>query len=231
MPEQPVRDELDQGATLLELAERCEKATGPDRVLDGDIAEALGFRVKNVAHQVIYTHAGLPGSTSPLRYTASIDAAMTLVPEGAEWSLDSAGVYAVVNHKPGAAATPAIALCIAALKARAERSIPRDALAECDGSEINPSNYGHDDVCNLNERYCAAFQVAERAIEALATLSPPASPQGVEGLREALEPFAKAFDDIDAGKGVWIEKPINDDGSLMIEHFRRARAALSGDLI
>jgi len=63
------------------------------------------------------------------RYTASIDAAMTLVPEGSEWNIEKwakNGVY--TKHAkasawvPGAerayAVTPAIALCIAALRAQ-----------------------------------------------------------------------------------------------------------------
>ena len=61
-------------------------------------------------------------------YTTSIDAALTLVPEGwvvshAYWGRDKSafcltkevGIYTEGQH---AAATPALALCIAALKAR-----------------------------------------------------------------------------------------------------------------
>jgi hypothetical protein len=33
-------------ATLLALADRCEQAAGPDRVLDSDIAYALGWTFK-----------------------------------------------------------------------------------------------------------------------------------------------------------------------------------------
>ena len=59
---------------LLQLAERCENATGPDRELDCDIhAKLVGAPHR---HQI--------PSTWPL-YTASLDAAMQLVPEG--WRL------------------------------------------------------------------------------------------------------------------------------------------------
>lgn len=49
----------------------------------------------------------------------------------------------------------------------------------------------------------------------------------VDEMREGLEPFAKAYDEIADGKAVWIERPINDDGSLMIQHFRQARALIT----
>jgi hypothetical protein len=49
-------------------------------------------------------------------YTASIDAALTLVPEGAGFAL--MGRAAKVGRETSKGATTAIALCIAALKAR-----------------------------------------------------------------------------------------------------------------
>jgi len=67
----------------------------------------------------------------PLPYTASIDAALTLVPEGCGWEIynttcDQPKVWAKVYGWPGCdeaaranATTPALALCIAALRARA----------------------------------------------------------------------------------------------------------------
>lgn len=65
------------------------------------------------------------GQTRTQPYTASIDAAMTLVPEGWSWSLfgpdNQACLVNPENPSQAAtcdAATPAIALCIAALKAR-----------------------------------------------------------------------------------------------------------------
>jgi hypothetical protein len=106
--------------TLLELAERCEKATGPDDALDWAAAEAIGCA------------PGLP-------YSASLDAAMTLVPDGYEWGCGSWGnpdtdgpwAWCATRQQSadndldyGKAATPALALCAAALKARAAECVP-----------------------------------------------------------------------------------------------------------
>lgn len=61
---------------LLALAERVERATGADRELDGDIFCALGLA------QLI--EGAFDAYRAPA-YTASLDAALTLVPEG--WSI------------------------------------------------------------------------------------------------------------------------------------------------
>lgn len=98
---------------LEQLAARVEAATGPDYALEFDIARTL----KRAAHP-------------PKNYTASLDAAMSLVPEGATWELDcgteqsTATVFAPIADEPGwvtdapaQAATPALALVAAALRA------------------------------------------------------------------------------------------------------------------
>ena len=101
-----------------DLIRKLEAATGPDRSLD----------------EAIFVIAKYEPSEKLPAYTASIDAALTLVPEG--WlryvADDENGVHACVWQKrmpwqggkiqAGClkAATPAIALCIAALKARAQ---------------------------------------------------------------------------------------------------------------
>ena len=123
--------------TREELIAALETTTGPDRLSDAAIARSQGW----VERERVYgsgweTPTGRFVSWHELpRYTASIDAALTLVPEGWRWSLDwtqrsgyqdcgRADLYA-----PGSgiqppdvcdvyAATPAIALCIAALKAQ-----------------------------------------------------------------------------------------------------------------
>jgi hypothetical protein len=94
---------------LASLIERLRAATGPDRELDNAIYEA--FR-------------GLNG-VAKLRYTGSLDAAMTLVPSDRNWSVRRIGVkfagLVETGTDSGAAfvtSTPAIALCIAALLAR-----------------------------------------------------------------------------------------------------------------
>jgi hypothetical protein len=137
-------------ANLLELAERCEAATGPDRDIDLAIFEACGWVRKGGFWSGEYWERGgrriwLTDKRLPAP-TASLDAAMTLVPEENDsWSLmkwpqdgkptfratvswtvksshkNASGPY--VMHKPhlrrAEAATPALALCAAALRARA----------------------------------------------------------------------------------------------------------------
>lgn len=53
-------------------------------------------------------------------YTRWIDSALTLVPPGMTWSVTSSEAWVATSHYQwfGTAATPALALCIAALRAR-----------------------------------------------------------------------------------------------------------------
>lgn len=103
--------------TLTELADRCERAVGPDRELDQDI------------HEIVVIRSALSGTIYPYskKYTASIDAAMTLVPD--QWNVSLRGFgqswNVVMNDmKTGPmqqsfshASTPALAICAAALRA------------------------------------------------------------------------------------------------------------------
>lgn len=111
-------------AELLALAERVEAATGPDRALEEEIdliALDLGWRAER--KEVPFD--------AP-RYTSSIDAAVSLVPDGWAWQVNSHGtalcwpntldgpkraVKGFSLHDDG---TPANALAAAALRARAE---------------------------------------------------------------------------------------------------------------
>jgi hypothetical protein len=108
---------------LLDLAERCEKAEGPDRKLNRDIAQAVEGEV--------YPAWSIFNSS---RYTASVDAALTLVPEGYLLGLtnvadgaapDFSKATALVARlpdeqtQPAVAASMALAICAAALRARA----------------------------------------------------------------------------------------------------------------
>ena len=108
--------------TLLALADRAEKATGPDRPISWDIWEELG---KPAIDQ------GSRDGSAPA-YTASIDAAMTLVPEGWEPIIDCRRTVEVqletIAVDPETldprkvyvtGVTPALALCAAALRALA----------------------------------------------------------------------------------------------------------------
>lgn len=100
--------------TLLALAARVEAAAGADRALD----RAIAMAAMPPERRGMYVRR---------HYTASLDAAETLVPAG--WTgmvhLDGkAGLYRD-DREPtidGSAATPALALTAAALRARAEEA-------------------------------------------------------------------------------------------------------------
>lgn len=106
---------------MSDLIERLEKATGPDRQLDAAISEAL----TGIPEKIAFEHPNFV----PPRYTASIDAALTLVP-GSMVSLrfqrtgQTWGCY--LNGRDTNATAPAIALCIAALRARTAEEQIRD---------------------------------------------------------------------------------------------------------
>jgi hypothetical protein len=111
--------------TLLALAERCEQAAGPDRELDAEIALAAGWERKwndsDKPHGWYWRRGDYSWTAEmegiPPNYTASLDAAVTLVPEGCGWMV--MGNAAKVGRWPSRGATPALALCAAALRARA----------------------------------------------------------------------------------------------------------------
>ena len=114
--------------SALELIERLEKAAGPDRDLDGAI-----YRSLHASHDDAWPHwTTVQRDEIVLHYTASIDAAVTLVPfaedKATHWGVElDRGFEAWVSRNnvssghwlhQGFGSTPAIALCIAALKAR-----------------------------------------------------------------------------------------------------------------
>lgn len=69
-------------SALLDLAARCEAAKGPDRKLEG----AICLAVRGLGAESPYWQ-GVVRNPVP-NYTGSLDAAMTLVPEGAGYNLD-----------------------------------------------------------------------------------------------------------------------------------------------
>ncbi|MDH7638921.1 hypothetical protein [Sphingomonas oryzagri] len=126
--------------TLLQLAERVEGLAGPNRNVDALIAPLQGLRVVDEGHPIgrmCYDDIGA-AQLMP-RYTASLDAAMSLVPEGQGVQVDRywiASVDGPVWHahvtspttKPNVivgsdyneawdCASAALALCAASLKA------------------------------------------------------------------------------------------------------------------
>jgi len=123
--------------TREELIAALERTDGPSRKLDAAIYKvAVGLKqyesiVSDALEEVcVRYYPGPPGpsfSRVP-RYTSSLDAALTLVPEGWDWCIacisgkwDAQVGEADTFMAEGAASngSVAIALCIAALKARA----------------------------------------------------------------------------------------------------------------
>ena len=122
---------------LLALADRVEALTGPCRETDAQIALAFNLydRPEDLGCFVDLAEAVVGGggqTWAPPAYTASIDAAMALVPERSWTRLDvwtkdlggcTASVYLIGRDIEGGfsahAATPATALAAAALRARA----------------------------------------------------------------------------------------------------------------
>lgn len=110
-------------AALQALADRCASAPGPSLELDRDIVSVV---VGNDAARRIQLHGNQ-------RYTASIDAALTLVPEETRWQVGNDGYHEdygvaeiIVAGKQFSeeANTFALALCAAALRARAYLTAP-----------------------------------------------------------------------------------------------------------
>lgn len=131
---------VDQDSRIQELIEALEKATGPDRELDAIIWKVVEGRERDL----IAGYIKLSGEKvsfngpQPPAYSASIDAAMTLVPEGHDISITQASgpdrkdwsaicvkrkFYgnAVINR--ARASSGAIALSCSALKARARAAL------------------------------------------------------------------------------------------------------------
>ena len=127
-------------ATLEALLARVLEGEGPDRELDGEIALTLGgWERKWCANELPsgwYWRRGVfswtaEGDGYPSNYSASLDAALTLVPEGWRWWVNSSGYARLwLPGKDGQApqaiaycehrATPPRALIAASLKARME---------------------------------------------------------------------------------------------------------------
>ncbi len=118
------------------LADRIEAATGPDRELDELIAAFAANAVREVQADGRTAYHSLDGSRwvsvhSPA-FTSSIDAALTLVPEG--WALGLLGEVegrrwsctihrrdrqaGSVGGRDGGTANPALAIAAAALRSR-----------------------------------------------------------------------------------------------------------------
>ena len=128
---------------LIALASRVESLTGPDRDVDGAIARALGWADRSgywwspeklVAARKSKRSIWSQGAPDLLpHFTASLDAAMTLVPEGMRqrWIITEDGRAGIQlcwpvdgwpNEMQPLVATPALALAAATLRAQADQS-------------------------------------------------------------------------------------------------------------
>lgn len=141
----------------MDIIEALEKATGPSRELDGDIFRALGphddrwergtfYDVgADIENKNVWLRMNANGTNSaPPHYTASVDAALTLVPD--TWTIANMGqtdnknwvielrrgfatsysdVIIVGSQQTKRLASLAIAICVAALKARQQEK-PRE---------------------------------------------------------------------------------------------------------
>jgi hypothetical protein len=106
------------------LIEQIENATEPSRSLDVAIVKAIGWSDSRPYRREDCWR-------EPLDFTASLDAAITLVPEGYFFAVSThpQGAFAILAasgdgpaiRSAEAVATPALALCAAALKARGQQ--------------------------------------------------------------------------------------------------------------
>ena len=127
---------------LLALADRVEAATGADTLLDALVSAAVNdavLEVQDGCRAAFHSADGARWVSVPvLPYTASIDAALTLVPSGwrihtgdftiRDWSMaadcESATATVIGRDGPehGHASTPALAITAAALRALAQET-------------------------------------------------------------------------------------------------------------
>jgi hypothetical protein len=124
------------------MIDKLQDATGGSRELDAEISTLVGIATVATQYSKLRDPFGKSDEMvtvmecNALRYTTSIDAAMTLVPKGCWVEIKGPRRYLNIpspvpnywsanietwNHegqKMGWGATPALALCIAALKAK-----------------------------------------------------------------------------------------------------------------
>ncbi len=143
----PVLKPLDFGggqgmnaSVLLALAERCERACGPDRDLDAQISLAVGG------------YSETKSRYQPEPFTASLDAVMSLVPErcifgcGSKDATYRSWAWVGPDEPPNgseeiaAGATPALALAAAALRARAASAMSASGQDPLAGLEAKPAS-------------------------------------------------------------------------------------------
>lgn len=111
---------------MQDLINRLQGAKEGSPQFDMEIAMYAGWEQKG-ENSDWFSLDGKEQRSAPPCYTQSVDAALKLVPEGSLWDLNiTLGPFAQISHKrpdgvtvvrQAKAATPALALCIAALEA------------------------------------------------------------------------------------------------------------------
>lgn len=192
---------------LLALAERVEAATGADRELDAAIYQALNPHMRPIpncetwrffdpakTNHMTAAKYFLGGNATGVAksYTSSFDAAMSLVPSGCEWSVNWCGnSVANVNRIDvdypvhcGHAATPALALTAAALRARKTIDAQAERIAELERESARLRDGVMDMSSPVREQIytairtftCATVAEAEEATRAIIRLVTGATP-------------------------------------------------------
>ncbi|MCW5676257.1 MAG: hypothetical protein KIT15_16910 [Xanthobacteraceae bacterium] len=130
-------------AEIEKLIEQLKKLTGPDRELDFSIYRIVSGRKIDADGFITFDHQEATGHISRFapHYTKSIDAALTLVPVGFAWFLRTTPFTSpmywadakkyeplakFVNEGGVRHSLPAIALCIAALRALSHKGSSND---------------------------------------------------------------------------------------------------------
>jgi hypothetical protein len=108
-------------AALPEIIERVEAVAEGSRDLEWKIAQAIGHPSFDIPSTIWPPFmAGSKADRSIPAYTSSLDAALTLVPEGCDWQVNGHGSAWIFGSRHAGADgnSPALALCAAALRAR-----------------------------------------------------------------------------------------------------------------
>ena len=143
---------MDDKTHLLTLATRCETSSKPNRELDADIYEALGFTVRRKPTRLatrrtpaaggIYQHGSFWKALGAV--SADIEVAVSLLRQkapGWNWSLqclagdDAMAFQALVADCSGHGVMGSLALCAAMLRALARRGLPSPAEPGADTPE------------------------------------------------------------------------------------------------
>jgi hypothetical protein len=136
---------MDDRTQLLSLAARCEASRKPDRELDADIYEALGFVVRRKPARLVNRRTPAGGIYQNGSFwktlgtvSADIDIAVSLLRQkapGWSWSLqclaneENLAFQALVADCSGQGVVGSLALCAAMLRALARREPPVSAAS------------------------------------------------------------------------------------------------------